>query len=202
MTVPKHHFHSPSNLSPSNLSPSNLSPSNLSPINHGLRPIGLSGDLEIASVSNPNRSIIGWREWVALPMLGIQRLDAKIDTGARSSSLDVHSIEEFRKHKQLWVRFRIMDDIDLSMAGRVVEAKLVEYRNVRASSGHVMRRPVILTELSIGHHTWEVELTLSNRQSMGYRMLVGRLAIEARFLVDASQSHLSGSRLNCTTTQP
>jgi len=185
MTVPKHHFHSPLNQGPY----------------HGLRPVGLPLEANVAEDSSPARSIIGWREWVALPMLGIERLDAKIDTGARSSSLDVHSIEEFKKNKHTWVRFRILDDIDLSMSGRLVEAKLIEYRNVRASSGHVMRRPVIITELSIGHHSWQVELTLSNRQSMGYRMLVGRLAIEERFLVDASRSHLSGPQLNCSVTR-
>jgi hypothetical protein len=182
MTIPKPHLHSLSS--------------------HGLQPLDFSADPERQAAAAGSRSIIGWREWVALPTLGIQRLDAKIDTGARSSSLDVHSIEEFRKQKQLWVRFRILDDIDMSMSGRIVEAKLLEYRNVRASSGHVMRRPVILTELSLGAHSWEVELTLSNRQSMGYRMLVGRLAIEERFLVDASRSHLSGSKADCAAAQP
>jgi len=162
----------------------------------------LTIDLGATEAVHSNRLVIGWREYISLPLLGIHQLDAKIDTGARSSSLDVHSIEEFRKRQECWVRFRILENIDLAMSGRVVEAKLIEYRNVRASSGHVARRPVILTELALGDLCWPVEITLSNRRSMGYRMLIGRLAIETRFLVDASRSHLLGSRLNCPVLPP
>jgi len=176
MAVPKHHL--------------------ISPVTPGVSPDG-SRSIDAFPA---NRVVIGWREWISLPLLGISRLDAKIDTGARSSSLDVHSIQEFRKQKQCWVRFRVLEDIDLSMSGRFVEARLIEYRNVRASSGHVARRPVIITELALGSHSWPVELTLSNRRNMGYRMLVGRMAIETRFLVDASQSHLLGNQLNCPLT--
>lgn len=138
-------------------------------------------------IANP---IVGWREWVSLPSLGIEHLEAKIDTGARSSSLDAHHIESFKRDRAEWLRFQLYTDADLSQNGASVEAPLVGYRDVRSSSGHVTHRPVIQATIQVGAYVWPIELTLCNRHSMGYRILLGRSAIDGRFLVDSSKSYI------------
>ncbi len=141
----------------------------------------------------PIRGCVGWREWVSLPDFGLPFIEAKIDSGARSSSLDAQVIEEFRRRRESWVRFVLFSDIDLSLAGKVVEAKLLGSREVRSSNGQVTRRPVIETSLRIGLETWPIELTLTSRRSMGFRLLLGRTAIGDRFMVSVSKSYLAGS---------
>jgi len=143
------------------------------------------------------KPLLGWREWVQLPELDISFLESKIDTGARSSSLDADPIEEFRRQKQRWIRFSVFAEADLSMAGQIVEARLVGFRDVRSSTGHLTHRPVIQTLVRIGSKQWPIELTLTNRRPMGFRMLLGRSAIEQRFHVDASRSFLAGTRTDC-----
>jgi hypothetical protein len=131
---------------------------------------------------------LGWREWISLPDLDIAILKAKIDTGARTSSLHAGSITEFRRGKILWLAFEVYPDPEMPTKRTVTEAPLIEYRNVRSSTGHATRRPVIRTRMQWGPNRWPIELTLCNREGMGYCMLLGREAIEGRFLVDAAQS--------------
>jgi hypothetical protein len=138
------------------------------------------------------RGCVGWREWVTLPDLKLPFIEAKIDTGARSSSLDATVVEAFRRKRQSWVRFVVFSDIDLSSAGSIVEAKLIGYRDVRSSNGITQSRPVIETSIRLALDTWMIELTLTSRRSMGFRLLLGRSAIENRYLVDASKSYLAG----------
>ncbi len=136
--------------------------------------------------------IIGWREWVALPDLGIRRIKVKVDTGARSSSLHAFDLQTFQRDGQEYVQFSV-HPIQRSAAGAVVvEARVLEHRNVRSSSGKATRRPVIVTNLSLLGHTWPVELTLANRDAMGFRMLLGREAFRDRFIVDAGKSWYGG----------
>lgn len=146
-----------------------------------------SSDLEL-------KPLLGWREWVQLPDIDKGFIEAKIDTGARSSSMDADPLEEFRRGKQRWLRFSVFSVADLSMAGQIVEARLVGYRDVRSSTGHLTHRPVIETSIQIGPSLWQIELTLTNRRLMGFRMLLGRSAIENRFCVDASRSYLGGTQ--------
>ena len=138
------------------------------------------------------KQVIGWREWVALPELGIAYIKPKIDTGARSSSLHASGVEEFRKGDEVWVRFRVHPIQRNREFGVEAEAQVLEYRNVRSSSGQKSRRPVILTEIRILGQSWPIELTLANRDEMGFRMLLGREAIRGRFLVDAGRSFYGG----------
>ena len=134
--------------------------------------------------------LVGWREWLSLPSLEVPRVKAKIDTGARSSSLHAFSIEEFQRGQQTWIRFGI-HPVQHSSAERVVaEAPLLEYRSVRSSSGHISVRPVIVTPVRLGLFEWMIELTLSSRDEMGFRMLLGREAIRNRFLVDSGASFM------------
>ena len=134
---------------------------------------------------------IGWREWISLPELGVAAINAKIDTGARSSSLHGHDIVTFRRRGKDMVRFKIFPE-QRSRAGEVeAEATILEYRSVRSSSGQATIRPVIVTTMELLGHTWDIELTLANRDQMGFRMLVGREAIRGRMLVDAGRSYYS-----------
>lgn len=135
--------------------------------------------------------VLGWREWVVLPELGIPALKAKVDTGARTSALHAFGIEKLPGRR---VRFRIhphqKDD-----AGEVVaEADLIDERIVRTSGGHSELRPVIRTTVQMGELDLEVELTLSNRALLGFRMLLGREAIRGRFVIDPQLSYCRGLR--------
>jgi hypothetical protein len=138
------------------------------------------------------KAVIGWREWVALPSLRIPRLKAKVDTGARSSSLHAFDVETFTRRGREFVRFGVhpfQRDTKTSVA---TEAEVLEFRRVKSSSGHSAVRPVILADVAVLGQTWTIELTLANRDQMGFRMLLGRQAIRERFLVDGGRSYYGG----------
>jgi hypothetical protein len=144
-------------------------------------------------VTNPARkdlAIVGWREWVALPDLGVAAIKAKVDTGARSSSL--HAFDLDIAPGAGVVRFAVHPIQDDDTVAVEVEAALVEERDVRSSNGEVERRPVIATTAVLAGRTAQLELTLTNRDEMGFRMLLGRTALRRRFLVNAGRSFLGG----------
>jgi hypothetical protein len=132
--------------------------------------------------------IIGWRETVALPDLTVPHIKAKVDTGARSSSLHAFDLKTFQKDGQDWCQFEIHPNQRNSRDEVVVEVPVLEYRRVRSSNGTSSMRPVILTHVALLGFTWEIELTLANRDEMGFRMLLGREALRGRFLVDSGGS--------------
>jgi hypothetical protein len=137
---------------------------------------------------------IGWREWLAVPELGIRAIKAKIDTGARSSALHAFDIELFERGDQRMVRFRVhpwQRNLEETVAA---EAPLAEERLVRNSGGVETLRPVIVTHVELLGQQWPIELTLTPRDYMGFRMLLGREAVRRRFLVDPGRSYLSGKR--------
>ena len=136
--------------------------------------------------------VIGWREWVSLPELGIRRIKAKVDSGARSSSLHAFDIERFIKDDEEWVRFKVHPIQKRTTTVLELEAKLHDTRPVRSSSGQAVVRPVIQTNISMLGLTWPIELTLANRDQMGFRMLLGRQAFRNRFLLDAGKSYFGG----------
>ncbi len=144
--------------------------------------------------ARPARSadLIGWREWASLPDLGIDAIKAKVDTGARSSSLHAHKIEFFTRDDQPYVRFRIHPQQRTSRGEVTAEAALLELRNVRNSGGTVDRRPVIETRVALGRHMWNIELTLTARDDMGFRMLLGRQAVRGKALIDSGRSFVLG----------
>ncbi len=136
------------------------------------------------------RERIGWREWVALPELGIPRIKAKIDTGARTSALHAFDVEVVRGRGIDVVRFKVhpfQRDYRKTVAA---ESPLVDEREVKSSSGHGTLRPVIRTRLGLGEWSYSIELTLTNRDAMGFRMLLGRSALRKRFVVDPGASFL------------
>lgn len=133
--------------------------------------------------------VLGWREWLVLPELGIPALKAKVDTGARTSALHAFGVEKLPGRR---VRFRVhpnqKDDADEIVA----EAALIDERIVRTSGGHSELRPVIRTLVRMGALELPVELTLSNRALLGFRMLLGREAIRGRFVIDPQRSYCRG----------
>lgn len=135
---------------------------------------------------------IGWREWVALPELGIKKIKAKVDTGARTSSIHAHDIEIVKEGHARWVSFKIYSTHKSKKSSLSAHSKLVDLRRVKSSSGHVSLRPVIKTEIILGKQTWTIEVTLINRDMMGFQMLLGREAIKKKFFVDPDKSFLKG----------
>lgn len=137
---------------------------------------------------------VGWREWLALPGLGIPHIKAKIDTGARTSALHAFSLSTHREQGVLMARFRlhpIQRRTDI-----VVEctAPVADRRWVSDSGGHREKRVVIETSVKLGDYEWPIEMTLTNRDTMKFRMLLGRTAMIDRFIVDAGRSYLLGTK--------
>ena len=135
---------------------------------------------------------VGWREWVALPDWGVPWIKAKIDTGARTSALHAFAIETFERDGQAWARFAVHPWQDTAADAVVVEAPLLDRRPVRSSSGTTVIRPVVLTEMVLASRSLPIEVTLTRRDEMGFRMLIGRQALRRRFLVDPARSYLGG----------
>jgi hypothetical protein len=143
-----------------------------------------------ATTRGAARPLIGWREWLALPGLGVPWIKAKVDTGARSSSLHAWDIEIDRGTGV--IRFSvhpIQDRDDLVVS---CQARLVEHRQVRSSNGELEERPIISTDAVVRGALIPLELSLTRRDEMGFRMLLGRAAIRRRFLVDPARSFLGG----------
>lgn len=136
--------------------------------------------------------VIGWREWVALPELGIGAIKAKVDTGARSSALHAFDVELFRRRGVWMVRFKVHPLQRDSRRTVALETELFDERNVRNSGGRLELRPVIQTTVALMEERWPIELTLTNRDAMGFRMLLGRQAVRGQFAIDPGRSFLGG----------
>ncbi|PRQ62145.1 ATP-dependent zinc protease family protein [Vibrio sp. V01_P9A10T6] len=136
------------------------------------------------------KMIVGWRETLSLPGLGIEQINAKVDTGARTSCLHAFKVESFIKEETLWVRFWIHPVQRNNDKVTVCEAKVIDERIVRDSGGHEESRYVIQSDVSLGGQTWSIEITLTNRENMGFRMLLGRTAMHRRILVNPTKSFL------------
>ncbi|NVD43464.1 ATP-dependent zinc protease family protein [Qipengyuania atrilutea] len=131
---------------------------------------------------------IGWREMVQLPELGLSRIPAKIDSGARTSSLDAEVIETFEREGEQYVRFVV--DFPDSKVRQICEAVHVDWRGITSSNGETQRRLVVKTPLKIGDVEFRAEFSLADRSGMKFPMLIGRSALRRRFLVDSGHSWL------------
>jgi hypothetical protein len=140
-------------------------------------------------------AIIGWKEWIALPDLGIPAIKAKIDTGARTSSIHIFNLEEFEADGRPMLRFGIHPLQRRMDVKRICEAPVLDRRRVKDSGGHLEKRYVIQTKAVVGAVSWTIKLTLTNRDPMMFRMLLGRTAVENRFLIHPGQSYLAGRKL-------
>lgn len=133
-------------------------------------------------------TVIGWREWLRLPDFCETSIKVKVDTGARSSCLHAFNVEIVDEGGQSMVYFDIHPIQNSTNKTVRVASPLVEYRTIRSSSGHEELRPVIRTQARLGDTSWPIEITLTNRDQMGFRMLLGRRALAHRFIVDSSKS--------------
>ncbi|WP_370328123.1 ATP-dependent zinc protease [Euzebya sp.] len=131
--------------------------------------------------------VIGWREWITLPDLGVT-VKAKVDTGARTSA--IHAFDIVRDGDELSFALHPRQHDDEHVVA--VTCPLLDVREVRSSSGQVQERYVIKTWAKLHRRRWQIELTLASRDEMGFRMLLGRTAMRGRFLVDPAASYLAG----------
>lgn len=139
-----------------------------------------------------NKVILGSEEWCSFPELGIPTIKARVDSGAKTSALHAVNIAPFVRDEQNWVKFDI-NPIQNNLKTIIhCEAPLIDKRIVKSSSGFREQRYVIRTSLDFGENNWPIEMTLTNRDSMGFRMLLGREAMSGRVLVDPEQKYLLG----------
>lgn len=146
------------------------------------------------STSGSELKTVGWREWIGLPDLGIRRLKAKIDTGAKSSSLHAYDIEVLEIDGLQKVRFNIQPRQRNRTHVVSAETEISEFRLVRSSNGQTTSRPVIQTSIEIHGERFVTDVTLFDRTKMGFRMLVGRQTLNNRFVVDPRASYCGGKR--------
>lgn len=138
--------------------------------------------------------ILGWREWLGFPDLGITSIKAKVDTGARTSCLHAFYVEPFERRGSSWVRFGIHPNQGENETVIHCEAPVKDMRTVRDSGGHEETRYVIETSIKVGDQTQLAEVTLTDRDLMKFRVLLGRTAIRKSYLVDPGRSYLQGRR--------
>jgi hypothetical protein len=135
--------------------------------------------------------VLGWREWVSLPELGIEQIKAKVDTGARTSALHAFRVAPFHRDGKEWVRFSMHPLQRNSEHVVECEAPVIDRREVRDSGGHSELRYVIETTIVIGEQPVTAEITLTDRENMKFRMLLGRTALKKGYRVHPGRSYLS-----------
>jgi hypothetical protein len=141
------------------------------------------------------KKLLGWREWISLPEIGIIAMQCKVDTGAKNSALHAFKVDSFERDGQLWVRFSVhLDETDLSKI-QVCEAKVIDQRSVTDSSGNFSERFFIETLLEIGESHYRIQVSLTDRDTMKFNMLLGRTALrKGHFIVDPGKSYLQGRK--------
>lgn len=144
------------------------------------------------AVPTTHPTIAGWREWVGLPGIEIEWIKAKLDTGARSSAIHAFDIAPFERDDQPWVRFSVQPWQRSRDDSVVVELPVHDRRGVRSSTGQVQDRYVVLMDIALVDRTVTAEVTLTGRDQMGFRMLVGREALRQGYLVDSRRSYFGG----------
>lgn len=138
------------------------------------------------------KPVIGWREWVSFPELGVQQVKAKIDTGARTSALHAYNVKCYKTKSGIdKVRFDVHPVQHNDRKIIEARAELIDTRRIRSSNGQIETRYVIETFLQMGEFIYPIELTLTNRDEMGYRLLLGRTALK-KFVIDSNKSYLLG----------
>ena len=143
--------------------------------------------------------VVGWKEWAALPKIGVKKIQAKMDTGARTSALHAPRIALFQKNDTAWVHFALDDDAPEDIENLPHSAPLKDVRDVKSSSGHVERRYLIETVLRLAKMEWPIEITLTDRSDMKSPLLIGRSAMAGRLVIDPAKMFVTGGRRPRTT---
>jgi hypothetical protein len=138
------------------------------------------------------KQTLGWREWIHLEHLGLPPIKAKVDTGAKTSALHAFSVRKFIRHGVPWVRFHVHPNQHDSTRVSVCEAPIHDRREVTDSGGHTQQRYVIMVPVRIGERVIDIEMTLTNRDTMAFRALLGRSAMKGIFNVDPERSFCMG----------
>ncbi len=160
--------------------------------NHRLRLPALNARYRVANKgSRQPKFTVGWREWIALPELGVPAIKAKVDTGARSSAIHAEQVELYEESGLSMVRFNLGPNPGWPDHNLTCKAPLHDRRPVKDSGGKVEERYFIKTHVLVGLHIWTVELSLTGRDTMKFRMLLGREAVRRRALVDPGHSFLT-----------
>lgn len=147
-----------------------------------------------AGMNSDGLMVLGWREWVSFPELGINSIKAKVDTGARTSALHAFEVRPFSENGVKRVEFKIHPRQHDNDTVVTCTADIIDERLVTDSGGHRESRWVIRTTLSLGSQSWPIEATLTARDDMRFRMLLGRTAIKGRAVVDSSRSYVVGKK--------
>ena len=134
---------------------------------------------------------LGWREWVFLPLYNDFKLKAKIDTGARTSSIHASNIQIYQKEDSQMVKFQIYQ----SESFLDIDTKLVSYKKIKSSFGQTETRPTVHMKIQIGKETWLTEITLAQRSKLTYPMLIGRNSLNKKHIIHSHRSYLAGSSL-------
>lgn len=144
---------------------------------------------------NSQLPALGWREWISLPSLGLPKIKAKVDTGARTSALHTFDLEMYDDEGENdRVRFKVHPIQNNTEVFIECDTKVVNLRSVRDSGGHEELRPFIQVPIVLGDYRWDIEISLTNRDNMKFRMLLGRTALVNRFVVNSGKSYLIGRR--------
>lgn len=140
------------------------------------------------------KPLIGWREWVELPELCSSPIKAKVDTGARTSALHAFGLKTLDTDDGIMAVFELHPQQRSGAGAESVTYPVKSFRRVRSSNGKVEERPVIVTDALLGDAQWPIEVTLTSRDHMGFRMLLGRAAVRGRFLIHPGRSYLMSDR--------
>ena len=132
---------------------------------------------------------LGWREWVFLPLYNNFKLKAKIDTGARTSSIHATNIQIYQKDGSQMVKFQIFQ----SKSFLDIDTKLVSYKKIKSSFGQTETRPTVHMKIQIGKETWLTEITLAHRSKLTYPMLIGRGSLKKKHIIHSHRSYLTGT---------
>lgn len=146
--------------------------------------------------------VIGACEWVALPELGIKALRARVDTGAKSCALHATKQQVFKKNGEDWIRFQVHVGFEKDHETMLCESRLVDIRQIKNTSGEIEERFTIQTPIVIGSHRWDVDITLTNREKMRYRMLLGRRAMKNHAIVYPARTFLQGKPVINLAAEP
>lgn len=147
----------------------------------------------LSSVSDPSQGmhVLGWQEFAGLPELGLERVLTKLDSGAAHSVLHVLGAEVRKRAGKEWVRFSVDTGIGADRDACVLEAPLHSIKRIQSSSGHITVRPTIETTLYLAGYRWTIALSLTDRSTLQFPLLLGRSALSGRCLVDSSRTHLA-----------